>query len=121
MRAGWILFVVCSLSLIDSQVASAGGGALRCGNKVVTQGDLRDAVRRLCGDPVDIAKSFVLRRPSYVRRGRIIYFGDEIETEVEKWTYNFGPNKLMHRLTFVDSKLEEIEVLGYGYNEKQKD
>ena len=34
---------------------------------------------------------------------------------MEIWTYNFGPNKLMRRLRFVDGELQDIETLGYGY------
>jgi Protein of unknown function (DUF2845) len=108
-----------SLLMASAAVAS---DTMRCGNKLVAEGDTREKVRRLCGEPVDVAYSHILRRPSYVRNGRVIYFGNElIETQVEVWTYNLGPNKLMRRMRFVDDLLEEIDTLGYGYNPPNDD
>jgi len=43
-----------------------------------------------------------------------------VEVPVEYWTYNFGPNKLMRRIRFVDGLVEEIETLDYGYNEDER-
>jgi hypothetical protein len=107
------------LLMVSAAVAS---DTMRCGNKLVAEGDTREKVRRLCGEPVDVAYSHILRRPSYVRNGRVIYFGNElIETQVEVWTYNLGPNKLMRRMRFVDDLLEEIDTLGYGYNPPNDD
>ena len=31
------------------------------------------------------------------------------------WTYNFGPSRLVYRLTFRDGKLVHIETSGYGH------
>lgn len=91
---------------------------LRCGSKLVTDGDTTDQVRALCGAPISVERRDILQRPSTVRDGRVIFLGDEaVLVPVELWTYNFGPNKLMRRLRFVDGKLEEIETLGYGYRE----
>jgi hypothetical protein len=33
----------------------------------------------------------------------------------EDWTYNFGPNRLMQRLRFINGQLHEIDTMGYGY------
>lgn len=118
-NAGWPLAAICLLTFANLQTAAANG-ALRCGSNVVTQGDALDRVRHACGEPVSIVKSSILRRPSYVHHGRVVYFGDElVDVQVEKWTYNFGPQRLMHRLRFVDGVLEEIEVLGYGYHDSK--
>jgi hypothetical protein len=90
---------------------------LRCGSKVISEGDSPEKVRTSCGTPEDIVPAAILRRPSYVRQGRITYFGDQlIQVQVETWTYNFGPQRLMHRLRFVDGTLETIETLGYGHH-----
>lgn len=62
-----------------------------------------------------------MRRPSYELHGRIVYYGDElVDVPVEIWTYNLGPYKLMRKIRFVDGQIEEIETLGYGYNESDK-
>ncbi|MBI9092656.1 MAG: DUF2845 domain-containing protein [Desulfobacterium sp.] len=37
----------------------------------------------------------------------------------ETWLYNFGPNRFMKELNFINDKLVEIKELGYGYLEKE--
>jgi hypothetical protein len=97
--------------------AALAWDTLRCGSKLIVEGDSSEKTRRLCGEPADIVPTVIMRRPSYVQNGRVIYFGNElVETRVETWTYNFGPNKLMRRLRFVDDRLESIDTLGYGHN-----
>lgn len=107
------------LAVLSIAIAPAADATefLRCGHKLVGQGDTRDKVLALCGEPADIAYSSILRRPSYVVDGRTYFLGDEmVEVRVEKWLYNFGPNKLMRRIKFVDGVVEDIESLGYGHH-----
>lgn len=90
--------------------------AMRCGSRLVRQGDTITAVRDICGEPSDVQSRSILRRPTYFLNGRYYEFGDAlVEIPVEVWTYNFGPYKLMRRVRFVDGLVEEIETLGYGY------
>src|SRR5688572_24484668 len=111
---GLLLF----LMLLTAPFA-AQADAMRCGNRLVSEGDTRSQVRGLCGEPSDIQTRSILRRPHYSVNGRLVYYGDGlIEIPVETWTYNFGPYKLMRRVRFVDGQVEEIETLGYGYHEK---
>jgi hypothetical protein len=92
---------------------------LRCGSKVVQTGDPHTIVRAKCGEPTDVSRQSTLRRPTFVRNGRVFYGAEElVEVPVEVWTYNFGPNKFMRRLRFVDGILEEIQTLGYGYHDR---
>lgn len=95
--------------------------AMRCGNRLVRNGDTRAEVRQLCGEPTDIQTRTILRRPYYDVNGRMVYYGDGmVEIPVEVWTYNFGPYKLMRRVRFVDGLIEDIETLGHGYLESQE-
>lgn len=90
--------------------------AMRCGTRIVRNGDTQTAVRDFCGEPSDVQTRSILRRPSFERHGRIFFYGDSVvEIPVEVWTYNFGPYKLMRRVRFVDGLVDEIETLGYGY------
>lgn len=108
----FVLLILCTLG------AAAHADAMRCSNRLVSEGDSRDQVRALCGEPSDVQTRTILRRPYYDLNGRIVYYGDGlIEIPVEIWTYNFGPYKLMRRVRFVDGQVEEIETLGYGYHE----
>ncbi len=91
---------------------------MRCGNKLIGDGDTQTEVRTLCGEPSDVQTRTVLRQ-SYINRfGQRVYLNEEIEVPVETWTYNFGPYKLQRRIRFVAGLIEEIETLGYGYRLK---
>lgn len=97
---------------------TAQADAMRCGNRLVSEGATRTEVRSICGEPTDVQTRTILRRPYYNFRGELVYYGDGlIEIPVETWTYNFGPYKLMRRVRFIDGIVEEIETLGYGYHE----
>lgn len=99
----------------------AHADGLRCGGRLLRDGDTRAEVRAFCGEPADVQTRTILRRPHYTVGGRIVYFGDGlVEIPVETWTFNFGPNKLMRRVRFVDGILESVETLGYGYNDPQR-
>jgi hypothetical protein len=109
------LSVLSALLLVLSAPASAD--AMRCGSKLVGNGDPRSKVREFCGEPTDVQTRAILRSPSYTFRGRPIYFGHGVvEIPVEIWTYNFGPYKLMRRVRFIDGLVEDIDTLGYGYH-----
>ncbi len=99
----------------------AHADGMRCGGRLIRDGDARAEVRAFCGEPADVQTRTILRRPFYNVSGRIVYFGDGlVEIPVETWTYNFGPNKLMRRVRFVDGIVDGVETLGYGYNDPQR-
>jgi hypothetical protein len=92
--------------------------AFRCGTKLVSEGDTRAQVIAKCGDPVEIDRRSVLRRPTVWLHGRpYLLSQDLIEISLEAWIYNLGPNKLMRRVRFEDGVVVDIETLGYGYFE----
>lgn len=83
--------------------------ALRCGNRVVDEGDRDFQVRKRCGEPFWSESWFgvdIIGRHSPLERQREIEWVD--------WYYNFGPNALMQRLRFRDGVLYAVESLGYG-------
>jgi len=109
--------LLCGITLGVLLAGPVSADAMRCGNKLVRDGDTRTAVLDLCGEPSDVQTRSILRRPSFLRNGRLVFFGDGfVEVPVEVWTYNFGPYKLMRRVSFVDGLLDKIETLGYGYH-----
>ncbi len=39
-----------------------------------------------------------------------------VTADIEVWTYNFGPDRLMQRIQFdADGRVASIESLGYGF------
>ncbi len=97
---------------------AAGADSLRCGTRLITDGDSAAKVRALCGEPSEVTATSILRRPVVWRYGRPWYASDElVPVTVEYWTYNLGTQKLMRRLRIEDGLVVEIETLGHGYHE----
>ena len=114
MRA-FVSATLAALLLAIAVPASADG--MRCGNRLMTNGDPRAKVRQFCGEPTDIQTRSILRRPTFNFGGRILSLRRWLRRiPVEIWTYNFGPYKLMRQVRFVDGLVEDIETLGYGYH-----
>jgi hypothetical protein len=111
-------FVSSALAALLLAVAlPASADNMRCGSKLLGNGDPRSKVRQFCGEPTDIQTRSILRRPFFNFGGRTFTYGDGyVEVPVEIWTYNFGPYKLMRQVRFVDGVIDEIETLGYGYH-----
>ncbi|HUO83423.1 MAG TPA: DUF2845 domain-containing protein [Gammaproteobacteria bacterium] len=112
-----------SIALLAFLLASAPAraDAMRCGSKLVTDGDSAAKVLNRCGEPEQIVETLVYRtfRPLHFQGTHAFPVGIEttVGILVEKWTYNFGPLKLMRVLHFENGYLVEVETLGYGYHD----
>lgn len=98
------LALLCLLLLL-----AAPAYALRCGTRVVTDGDRDFAVRERCGEPF-----YVDQFASVSVRGANGPLETQTEDIYDVWYYNFGPRRLMVRLLFLNGRLEQEETLGYG-------
>jgi hypothetical protein len=84
--------------------STARADVLQCGNRLVQLGETTGEVELKCGDP-----AFRDRRTE--ARGA----NDQLSTvTIETWTYNLGPHDFIRTLTFVDTRLRNIETGGYG-------
>jgi Protein of unknown function (DUF2845) len=90
----------------------AAADSMRCGSKLMTDGDPADKVEAYCGPPASVERHEILR-PYYYYRGIPIH--SQYEVSVEYWIYNFGPNRLMYRLRFEDGLLVDVDTLEHGY------
>jgi len=104
--------------------------ALRCGNKLVTDGDPKAKVEKYCGEPVTIQYRTIYRSglPRSMTRTDslpsnqqlndseiLIHQRSLVEVVVEEWTYNFGPRRLMRMIRFENGLVTKVTQLGYGY------
>ncbi len=78
--------------------------AIRCGSRLVTVESRAADILAACGEPDfrDVQSYGGLGLP------------DEI-AESERWTYNFGSNKLLQVLHLRNGRLSKIETGGYGF------
>jgi hypothetical protein len=116
------MILKCAIALLTLLTISAPvrADAMRCGSKLVTDGDSAAKVLSRCGEPEQIVETLVYRtfRPLHLQGTHAFPVGIEttVGILVEKWTYNFGPMKLMRVLHFENGYLVEVETLGYGYH-----
>lgn len=90
--------------------------AMRCGTRLVVEGDSDFDVRAKCGEPTEISRRYILRPAVVWLNGRPVQVGNgPIEVPVETWTYNLGPLRFMQQLRIEDGKVVRIDTLGYGY------
>ncbi|HQR23154.1 MAG TPA: DUF2845 domain-containing protein [Steroidobacteraceae bacterium] len=110
------LLAALAVGVFAAPTASADD-TMRCGTRLVSEGDGKDKVRTLCGEPTSISLAGYISGPLYEDGpyGYQYFWPGWTALPVEIWTYNFGPNKLIRTLRFVGDELDEIRTNGYGY------
>jgi hypothetical protein len=76
---------------------------LQCGIDYVQPGETQEEVLQQCGPP-DAGFS----NPDYGRHG-------EANPNLERWTYNRGPEDFVYDFMFRNGQLEDIERIGRGF------
>ena len=98
------LFLLTTLLILSAPAAFADN--FRCPNgSIVSSGDSISEVMVKCDPPTNKIKRTDSDETS---RGRVRYI------EVEEWTYNQGPNTLVHYLTFRNGVLTEVRTGTFG-------
>ena len=109
------MYAIVALLVALLFAPSARADGFSCGNRIVTEGMELYQVRNVCGEPAQITRTTILRRPIVWVRGRPYYASnEELPVPVETWLYDFGPQRLMRKLRFEDGVLARVDTLGYG-------
>lgn len=103
--------------------APAAADGMRCGNRLISTGDSTYDVRTRCGEPQDARR----RTETRTERRRVrVACGREggaqcdrvqevsADVVVDEWTYDFGPQRFVHYLTFLDGRLARVDTGSYG-------
>ena len=107
IRLVWIL-----AGLLIASGASAD--SVRCGSKLITEGDTIEEVQQYCGEPTETKRTWITRQPRFEYGGQEIPFEGSEDVPVDLWTYDFGPNKLVRRIRFIAGKVDSIETREHG-------
>ncbi|WP_410499505.1 DUF2845 domain-containing protein [Chitinibacter sp. S2-10] len=101
--------LLCGIFSIPCLTAQAETN-FRCGNYVIGAGNTMNEIVARCGEPAQ-------RRDYYKSPVYHDYYGYRYlhEQEVTEWVYNYGPDKFMVQLRFLNGELQDVETLGYGY------
>jgi hypothetical protein len=107
--------LVCSAALLAC-ASPAEADSMRCGSRLVTEGDSIDKVIALCGEPASRSRTWIVRQPRFEVGGNEYTFPGHEDVPVDVLTFDFGSSKLMRRLRFVAGELQSIETLEHGTN-----
>jgi hypothetical protein len=106
----WLAFVVTCFPVV------AGAQSIVCDGKIINEGISQAEVAAKCGTPAQVDHSSEYHGGAVVSGGQPnLIAGSSTEVQIEIWTYNFGPNKLMQRIRFEDGRVVRIESMGYGF------
>ena len=95
------LIAACVAAIVALSSISASASSMRCGQRLVTTGDLTADVRRKCGEPDEkVVTPPAVRPDGYPREGAVT---------VETWIY--GPSHgVLRYLRFIDRTLVDIQM-----------
>jgi hypothetical protein len=122
---------LCLISLAAC-FASAELGAeesMRCGTRLISEGDPQAKVVKICGKPTQTETRTILRAGiprQDIRVGvrlaasrshdeLLVHDRSLVEIEVEVWLYNRGPSRLMREVVFRDNRILAVNLLGRGF------
>ena len=114
-----ILLILCITML-----ANAYAYSLRCGVRLISEGDIKAKVLAECGEPdhVEMWEEERIYRyyhnPSDERRHHQNYHKPHYIKDyiiVEEWTYNHGRYRFMDHIRFENGRVRKIESGDYGY------
>jgi hypothetical protein len=108
-----------AIILVGILISASPVWGLRCHSRLVTTGDSKFEVVAKCGEPTWIEtwheSAFTRQAVLLSKLGPLADFGLTEIIEVEEWTYNFGPHRLIYYLRFENGRLQEIKTGWYGY------
>ena len=96
----------CSVMLFAMSYDDVMGGSLRCGNRLVTEGDYKYEVIQRCGEPqLQELVSVETRYKRLPNSNKSV----AVELPVEQWVYDMGRGRFLKILTFKGMRLEKVE------------
>ena len=125
-RATIMILMFCCLINI---ALPASGSALRCGTRLITEGDTKSKLLAVCGEPqyIDFWEEERTYRyypwVKYNSNYSIQRYEDEFQKPhyikelvlVEEWTYNHGPHKFIDHVRLEKGRVKKIVSGEYGY------
>lgn len=106
---------LAALLLLPLCLAAGEAAAMRCDGGLVSVGDTKLEVLGKCGEPF-----------WHDRHGLELREGIDSPREtatfinVDDWTYNLGPHRLLHYLRFENGRLTAIETGPYGFDPRER-
>ncbi len=101
--------MACVALVLMPEVALAD--SMRCGNRLVKDGDTMEKVLEVCGEPATKERTWIQRAPQYELGGQYYSFPGTEDVPVDRWTYDLGSNKFLQQVRFIDGIVDSIVTL----------
>lgn len=99
--------------------------AMRCGTRLISEGDPRDKLLNECGPPTSVEEweeeryDWFDRFPPSNRYREFERYGNayrvRIRVRVELWTYNHGPSRFIDQVRLENGIVHKVLSGGYGW------
>jgi hypothetical protein len=99
--------------------------AMRCGSRLISEGDPGDKVVNECGQPTSVDSweeeryDYFDRLPPANRYREFERYGNAYRVRafirVEVWTYNYGPSRFLDYVRLENGIVRKVYSGGYGY------
>jgi hypothetical protein len=109
MRA---LAAALALAVLPGLAAAGSDGSIRCAGGLVSLGDATIDLLGKCGDPALREGQALYPVIVYAASGAAMR---AVAVGVERWTYDFGPQRFVVVVSVSGGKVTAIENGGYGY------
>jgi hypothetical protein len=117
-----LLVIIGLLALI---AWAAPAEAMRCGSRLISEGDPKERLLNECGSPSNVEAweeeryyNYDAPPPPYLYK-EYEYYGNayrvKVHVKVEVWTYNYGPSRFIDYVRIENGKVRKIYSGGYGY------
>jgi hypothetical protein len=116
MQPKHFLLPALALALLCASPPAPAADGVRCGNRLISRGDHAAKLLRYCGEPDAIHTRTAVRGLFGAVAVPLPGFFEEVQ--IEEWTYNLGPHKLMRKIRLENGEVREVRTLGYGYLEQ---
>jgi hypothetical protein len=103
--------VAMTLAALVLLPGAAVADSMRCGSRIVKDGDTMETVLGVCGEPATQQRTWIQRPPQYELGGQYYSFPGTEDVPVDLWIFDFGRNKLLQRVRFIDGIVDSIVTL----------
>jgi len=108
LRLGFLASLALTAGLLGPAPFARAEGGFRCGSRLVLNGETEDDVAGKCGDP-DAVRTWTEQRTEAVWvSGHMVE--RSVPIEYVEWKYDFGRDRLLRYLTFVQGRLKDVRT-----------
>ena len=121
----WVVMGMALAVLVFGNALAASAQALRCGSRLISEGDPRDKLLYECGPPSNVeawdeeAYTYFDRPPPSNLYREFERYGNSYRVRafihVEVWSYNYGPSRFIDYVRLENGIVRRIYSGGYGY------